>query len=576
MKTTLRLLRPAAALLTLLLLPQAYPAQSGPSPQAVSQQGGWDDHVVSFREQYFRLRPDMAVLLGRHDFDGQIPDFSKEGLKAYTEFLKQARRAARKQPVKGRQQEFELEHLHAIIDGELFWIETAELPFTNPLFYVGPGVDPTVYFTREYAPLEVRLRGLTRHLANMPTALHQMRSNLRTPLPRTFVSVGRIIFGGLATTLENDVPRVFEPVRDPQLQEQYRKASAAAVVELKALDNWLEEQARTANDAFALGPARFKRMLWETERVRISLDKLERIARSDLARNVAALKEACAKVAPGKSVAECLQIVNATKPADGVLEAARRQLADLKRFVVTQDLVTIPGEEEALVADSPPHMRWNSASLNPPGPFDRGVPATYYITPPDPGWTAQEKADYMPSEGNLLFTSVHEVWPGHFLHLLHLKSCRSVLGQVFLDYAFIEGWAHYTEEMMWEAGLGNQDPTAHIGQLAEALLRDARFISAIGLHRGTMTVAQSEELFRTEAFTDAANARQQAARGTFDPGYLNYTLGKLMIRKLRDDWCRTRGGRKAWKQFHDEFLAFGNAPIPLVRKAMLGDSDHLF
>jgi uncharacterized protein (DUF885 family) len=130
--------------------------------------------------------------------------------------------------------------------------------------------------------------------------------------------------------------------------------------------------------------------------------------------------------------------------------------------------------------------------------------------------------------------------------------------------------------MMWEAGLGNGDPETHIGQLLNALLRDVRFISAIGLHTKGMTVEESERMFRELAYQDPGNAEQQARRGTYDPGYLNYTMGKLMIMKLREDWTRTRGGREAWKEFHDKFLAYGGPPIPLVRRAMLGDEGALF
>jgi uncharacterized protein (DUF885 family) len=162
--------------------------------------------------------------------------------------------------------------------------------------------------------------------------------------------------------------------------------------------------------------------------------------------------------------------------------------------------------------------------------------------------------------------------PGHFLQFLHANRSGSKLGQVFGDYAFQEGWAHYTEELVWDAGWGSGNPETHIGQLTEALLRDVRFLSAIGLHTKHMTVEQSEQMFRQSAFQDPGNARQQAARGTFDPAYLNYTLGKLMIRKLRDDWTASRGGRNAWLQFHDQFLSYGAPPIPLVRAAMLGAS----
>ena len=148
-----------------------------------------------------------------------------------------------------------------------------------------------------------------------------------------------------------------------------------------------------------------------------------------------------------------------------------------------------------------------------------------------------------------------------------------MFGRVFVGYAFAEGWAHYTEEMLWEAGLGNGDPVTHIGQLSNALLRNGRFLSTIGLHTQGMTLEESERLFREQAFQDAGTARQQAARGTFDPAYLNYTMGKLMIRKLREDWTASRGGRQAWREFHDRFLSYGGPPIPLVREAMLGSGE---
>jgi uncharacterized protein (DUF885 family) len=172
-----------------------------------------------------------------------------------------------------------------------------------------------------------------------------------------------------------------------------------------------------------------------------------------------------------------------------------------------------------------------------------------------------------------LFTSAHEVWPGHFLQFLHANRAPSKFGQVFVGYAFAEGWAHYAEEMMWEAGFRHDSPEMHIGQLQEALLRNARFIAAIGLHTKGMTLPEAVTLFREQGFQDEGNAEQQARRGTFDPAYLNYTMGKLMIRKLREDWTATRGGRAAWKDFHDQFLRFGGPPIPLIRRAMLGDRD---
>jgi uncharacterized protein (DUF885 family) len=251
---------------------------------------------------------------------------------------------------------------------------------------------------------------------------------------------------------------------------------------------------------------------------------------------------------------------------------ARAQLAGLKKFVREAGVASIPSEEEALVDEAPPYNRANFAYIDIPGPYEKSLPATYYIAPPDPSWTPKEQREYLPGRAALLFTSVHEVWPGHFLHFLNSNRTDSIVGRLFVGYAFGEGWAHYAEEMMWEMGLDNGNLETHVGQLTEALLRDVRFLSAIGLHTRGMSVAESETMFREQAFTDAGSARQQAARGTYDPAYLNYTMGKLMIRKLRDDWTLTRGGRAAWRDFHDRFLTYGGPPIPMVRRAMLGEN----
>jgi hypothetical protein len=265
-----------------------------------------------------------------------------------------------------------------------------------------------------------------------------------------------------------------------------------------------------------------------------------------------------------------MEKMSADKPSGGAVEGARAQLAGLKAFVQQQDLVSIPGTEEAQVEEAPPFARQNFAYIDIPGPYETNLPSVYYIAPPDPSWPADVRAAFVPGDKDLLFTSVHEVWPGHFLNFLHANRSPFQFGKVFVGYAFAEGWAHYTEELMIEAGLGGADPETRIGQLSNALLRDCRYLSAIGLHTGGMTVDQSREMFKTECYQDEGNARQQSARGTYDPAYLNYTMGKLMIRRLREDWAAERGGRAAWKQFHDRFLSYGGPPIPLVRAQMMG------
>jgi hypothetical protein len=311
-----------------------------------------------------------------------------------------------------------------------------------------------------------------------------------------------------------------------------------------------------------------------TEGVDIPLGRLEAIGQRDLDRNLAALKQECARYAPGKTVEECIAMVGAHKADDAdPVAAARKQLGDLRKFVVEHDVVSIPGTEEAEVKQAPAYKAWNFAYINIPGAYEKGLPSIYYIAPPDPTWPKEKQEAYIPGRAGLLFTSAHEVYPGHFAQFLHAHQAHSEIGQLFVGYAFAEGWAHYCEEMMYEVGLGEGDAETHIGQIEEALLRNVRFLSAIGLHTQGMTVEESKRMFIEKAYQDEGTAEQQALRGTFDPAYLNYTLGKLMIRKLRDDWCATRGGKKAWKQFHDEFLKYGGPPIPLIRRAMMGPED---
>lgn len=533
----------------------------------------WDVFRDRYVEWAFTANPDFAVYQGRHEFDGIYPDLSETGLASQIATYRAMRdTAASFAPERlDAARQVEREHLLAVIDRQLFWRDRADLPHTSPEWYLDSGaLSPDVYLTRPYAPVIDRMRSYTKWARGVPAMLDQARANLRPPLARPLIEIGRARYGGLATYLLDDVPGVLSGVTDPTLQREFLEANRAAAMAFAEFDAWLEGQLATATEDFRLGPERFAEMLYATERVDIPLDRLEEIGRSDMARNIASLTASCGEYAPGATIIDCIAKASAVKPEGGPVVAARRQLSDLESFVRAHDIVSIPGTQVALVEEAPPHMRANSAYIDIPGPYEEALPSVYYIAPPDPTWSAEDQAGYVPSVGRLLFVSVHEVWPGHFLQSLHSNRAELLIGRVFWSYAFGEGWAHYTEEMMWDEGLGDGDPATHIGQLSGALRRNARFLSAIGLHAGDMTLQESERLFQEDAFQDPGSARQQAARGTYDPAYLNYTLGKLMIRKLREDWTASRGGPGALKEFHDTFLSFGSPPIPIVRRAMLG------
>lgn len=534
----------------------------------------WDRFVDSFLEGYFERNPTFSQWAGRHEHDGRLPDWSPEGIAERSAWLEEEReRALAFDPdCLDERRRVERAALAAQIDSDLFWVEGG-WPWRNPIYYAGP-MDPALYLTREYAPLEQRMRAYVEYAKAIPETAAQVRANLadpRRPMPRTFAELGEMSFRGLAGYFESDVPPVFAAVEDPDLQASFREANAAAAVAARELGAWFHDQIASApEEGFALGADLFLRMLRETERVDSSLADLEAAGRRELERNLSALREACAEWAPGVSVEECLARVQAEKPPEGPVGAARRQLAGLRRFVEETELVSIPGDEQAQVEESPPYQRWNSAYIDIPGPYDKHLPAIYYISPPDPKWSPEERAAYVAGEADLLFITAHEVWPGHFLQFLHSNRAESRVGQLFVGYGFAEGWAHYSEELIWEAGFGAGDPKTRIGQLQNALLRNVRYLVALGLHTAGMTLAEAERMFREQGFQDAANARQQAARGTFDPAFLNYTLGKLMVRRLREDWTSSRGGRAAWREFHDRFLSYGGPPIPLVREAMTG------
>jgi hypothetical protein len=536
----------------------------------------WGKYVEGFLNEYFVANPQVAVYSGKHEFDGKLPDWSEDGLKKEIARLKAERdkAAAFKDDQLDEQQRFERDYLIAQIDKDLFWRETADQPHANPYFY-SDSLDPDVYVSREYAPLDTRIKSYTAYAKNVPNALAQIKTNLKLPLPKTLVKIGRTTIGGLADFYSKDVPTVFASVKDEQSQKDFKEANDGAIKAVKEFDSWLGEQEKSATDNFALGADKFKQMLKQTEGVDIDLVKLEEIAKQDLQKNLDAFKQECEKFAPGKTLPECNAQVSASK-AEGkdVVEAATKQLADLRKFIQEKDVVSIPGTEECKVAQAPPYKAWNFAYINIPGPYETNLPSVYYVSPPDPSWSKEKQDAYIPGKGSLLFTSVHEGYPGHFLQFLHANRSKSKFGQVFVGYAFAEGWAHYTEEMMYDAGLGAGDPELHLGQLQEALLRNVRFLSTIGMHTKGVTVEESKKMFVEQGLQDEGNAEQQANRGTFDPAYLNYTMGKLMIRKLREDWTASRGGRSGWKQFHDQFLTYGGPTIPLVRRAMMGSSDN--
>ncbi len=567
--------------LSSLLFLVACGGEEAPQPAAApppAKADPWDAFIEREIEAHLAAHPAWAVTQGRHEYDGKLPDWSADGLEREAQRLRQAKRDALAFAAESltEEQRYQRDYFVSRLDHDLFWLVKARWPYRNPQFYIGwlnDSLDPAPYITLDYAPAEERMAAFTRYLEAIPQAAKEIRGNLRMPMPATWLQLGIDAFSGYANYFRDDVPAAWEGVGDEALNRRFQAANAGAIAAMESLSEWLESGRNIADDSYALGPELYAEMLWDTERVRLPLDELEAAARADMERNIADLRNACASFAPGRDLPRCMQRMDENKPEGGPVEAARVQLEETRAFLEQADLVSIPGSETALVEESPPYARSNFAYISIPGPWEKDQPSIYYIAPPNPAWPEDVQQSYIPGEADLLFTSVHEVWPGHFLNFMHANRSPWLYGRAFVSYAFAEGWAHYTEELMLEAGLRDASPEVRVGQLSNALLRNARFIASIGLHTHGWSVEEAQTFFTDEAFQSEGMAIQQAARGTYDPAYINYTLGKLLIRQLREDWTAERGGREAWKAFHDAFLALGGPPIPLARQKLLGETE---
>jgi uncharacterized protein (DUF885 family) len=291
---------------------------------------------------------------------------------------------------------------------------------------------------------------------------------------------------------------------------------------------------------------------------------------AELKRLQQAFIETAKQIDPSKTPHEVYESLSSDHPKpDQLLSSVAGVLNSLRDRSTA--VVTIPSEANLLVQETPPFMRATTfASMDSPGPFEtRAKEAYYQVTLAEKNWDAKKTEEHMRfyCEKDLINTSVHEAYPGHYVQGLWMKQAPSKARKLLWCGTNSEGWAHYCEEMMTEQG--EADPKLRLVQLHDALLRAARYIVGIRMHTDGMTMDQARQFFVKEGFQEPANADRETKRGTMDPTYLVYTLGKLQILALRDEYKEAKGDKYSLKDFHDQFLAQGCAPVPLVRKAIL-------
>ncbi|HEV3486283.1 MAG TPA: DUF885 domain-containing protein, partial [Vicinamibacterales bacterium] len=428
----------------------------------------------------------------------------------------------------------------------------------------------------DYAPLSERARRVLSKLRQVPRLIQAARDNIKDP-PGIFVKVGLESMRGTLRFINDDLPRAFRDLSDLHILGDLADASTEASTALGAYIEYLENDlAPRSKGTFRLGRERFEQKFKLEEGIALSPDRLLSIAMRELNAAQEEFRRVASRINGGDPLAAWEKAKEDHPPAGQLIPVAQQQLDELVAFLNRQRIITIPEGAPVAVAPTPRFYRWTFASMWTPGPFEvRQLRAFYYITDVDPSWPAEKQHEHLRdfNYGALWSISIHEVFPGHFLHYQHLRQLESKLRKsiLFSSAAFVEGWAHYCEQMMVDEGFRRNDPAVRLGQIAEALIRLCRFVVGIRLHCEDMSVEQGVRFFKEEAFLEEPSARREAERGTFDPSYILYSLGKLMVLKLREDYKAQVGAKYSLRSFHDTLLGNGTVPVWLHRSLMLGE-----
>jgi len=525
--------------------------------------------------------PTYATLDGVHAHDDLLEDLSRSAIESEAHALAGYLRRLDEITPEGLTATERLEHrmLASHVRARMFELEDVRTWEKNPQFYadiVASSLAGQALFT--HAPAPDRARRVLSKLRQIPRLVQAARDNVKDP-PGIFVKVGIETFRGAQKFIDHDLPRAFSSVDDMHLLADLADAQTEASHAIGAYTEYLEtDMAPRARASFRLGRERFEQKVRLDEGLSLSVDRLLAIATRELKATQETFKTVASRMNGGDPL-ETWSRTKAEHPAPGgLVDVGRQQLDELRTFLERQAVITLPPGEPITVAPTPDFYRWSFASMWTPGPFEtKPTRAYYYLTDVDPSWPTERQHEYLRDYNypTLWSISIHEVYPGHFLHYQHLRKVESKVRKsiMFAPASFVEGWAHYCEQMMLEAGFGRQDQGIKLGQLAESLIRLVRFIVGIRLHTEDLSVEQGVRMFREEAYMEEASARREAERGTFDPTYLVYTVGKLMMLKLRQDCRQQQGKAFSLRNFHDTLLGHGTAPIWLHRSLMLGGDD---
>jgi len=542
-----------------------------------------------FEQVYFKFAPTVATQAGLHQYDQKLEDYSRAqvdseiaDLNRFAAKFDDLSDAGLDEGTRG-----DLAMVRNNIRGSLLELQTIRPWEKDPDIYSsGIANSAFVLMERKFAPADERLRSLIAREKQMPAVFAAARQNLSNP-PRVYTEIALEQLPDITTFFERDVPAAFADAKDPAAIAEFHKTNAIVIASLRDYQQWLRSDLLPrSNGDFRIGADAFSKKLLYDEMVDTSLDQLLTIAYADLHKNQAEFERIAKEVDPSKTPKEVLAELASIHPApDQLLPTFQNTFDGLIRFINEKHIITIPSDVQPVLEETPPFMRATTqASMDSPGPFEKNSNTAYFnVTLPEKGWTASHIAEHMAAfnVGTIISTSVHEAYPGHYVQFLWVNHADlSQVRKIITANTNVEGWAHYCEQMMLDEGYGQPGEGAkdareakliRLGQLQDALLRDARFIVGIKMHTGRMTFEQAVDFFVSDGYQSRSVGLVETKRGTADPTYLYYTLGKLQIMKLRSDVEKKQGANFSLQHFHDDFMRQGGAPIKIVRQALLGD-----
>ncbi len=574
-----RLLTPTLCLVIQFFVFSSIVGAQAPGAPPRQTQAGFDKLVDEFFDFYFRFHPSSATQAGFHQYDDKLEDFSASGVEAeiaglarYQKEFSAIQKSALPETSAG-----DLDVLNSSIQSRLLDLQTIQTWRKDPNAYISDlSYSIFLIMRRNFAPAQDRLRSVVARERQIPGVLEAAGQNVHNP-PKVFTQVALQQLPDIINFFQKDVPEAFREVQDPKLLAEFKASSNAAVEALSKYQKFLREDLLPAsNGDFRLGSENFSKKLLYDEMLDIPLDRLLEIGYADLRRNQQQVKEVAARINPHRTPAEVLADLRKDHPpADQLLQTFRDTLGGLRQFIEQKNIITIPSPVPPIVEETPPFARaLSTASMDTPGAYEtKATEAMFNVTLPAPDWKREKIEQWMQgfNRGTIMSTAIHEVYPGHYTQFLWIQAAPSKTRKLLYNTSNAEGWAHYTEQMMLDEGYGGNDPKLRLGQLLDALLRDARFIAGIEMHTGKMTVEQAREFFINEGFQVAPVAEVEAKRGTSDPTYLYYTLGKLQILKLREDYRKLQGSKFTLQEFHDRLMRQGSVPMAIIRKSMLGE-----